>query len=185
MAAELHADQKRKKDDRTVPYVSHLLATAALVIEDGGDEDQAIAALLHDAMEDRGLTEERLEVEFGPEVARIVVACSDAVGSGESSKPPWLPRKQAHLEHLSRADEAVLRVTAADKLHNCRDVVADVSESGPACLERFRGGVDGTCWYYGAVAALLVAGLPSSRLTAELVTAVRRLHELVGLASPV
>jgi (p)ppGpp synthase/HD superfamily hydrolase len=178
VAAELHADQKRKKDDRTIPYVSHLLATAAMVIEDGGDEDQAIAALLHDAMEDRGLTEERLLVQFGAEVARIVVACSDTTGGGP--KPPWRPRKEAHLRRLRGADQAVLRVTAADKLHNCRDVVADVSESGPSCLERFRGGVEGTCWYYREVASILAAGLPASRLTAELATAVRRLHELVG-----
>jgi len=88
LAAELHATQRRKKDDRDIPYVSHLLAVAALVLEDGGSEDEAIAGLLHDAIEDQGLTPERVEDEFGPEVARIVVACSDAFAGPGGEKPP-------------------------------------------------------------------------------------------------
>lgn len=186
LAAELHADQKRKKDDRVVPYVSHLLATAALVLEDDGDEDQAIAALLHDAVEDRDLTEERITTEFGAEVARIVLACSDTAGGTDGEKPPYVPRKSHHIDKLRElgADTPVLRVTAADKLHNCRDILADLDEHGRDTLARFHGGVDGTCWYYGQMAELLREALPASRLTGPLCVAVERLHEVAGLAYP-
>jgi (p)ppGpp synthase/HD superfamily hydrolase len=179
LAAELHAAQRRKDEDRVVPYVSHLLAVTALVLEDGGDEDQAIAALLHDSVEDQGMTEARLTEEFGAEVARIVMACSDAAGEPGRPKPPWEERKRHHLAALARLgpDEPVLRVTAADKLHNCRGLLADVRGGGLQRLARFNGGVEGTCWYYGEMAALLRAGLPASALTAELTAAAESLAD--------
>jgi len=178
LAAELHAGQRRKSD---VPYISHPMAVSALVLEDGGDEDQAIAALLHDAMEDQGLTEKALVDGFGAEVARIVVACSDATGGPGGAKPPWKERKRHHLEALRRLgpDGAVLRVVAADKLHNCRDVVAAIHREGLGTLARFHGGVEGTAWYYAEVAAIVAAGLPGSSLTPDLVAASATLHDLV------
>jgi len=184
LAAELHAAQKRKKPDRDIPYVSHLLAVAALVLEDGGSEDEAIAGLLHDAVEDQGLTPERIELEFGPEVARIVTACSDAIAAPGARKDPWLPRKIAHVHHLADADASILRVTAADKLHNCLDVLADLEREGPQTLERFKGRAAGTCWYYGAMAQLLSRRLPASSLTPRLVEAAEALHAEVGLSFP-
>ena len=186
-AAEVHARQRRKKA-RVVPYVSHLLAVSAAVLDDGGSEEEAIAALFHDAIEDQGVTADELAGEYGPEVARIVVACTDAVGGPGTEKPEWLPRKKAHLSHLRRyaGDAGVLRVTAADKLHNCSDLVDDLQEEG-AGLERFdsfKGGLQGTCWYYGQMAELLRHALPGSRLTKGLVRSAQELHERVGLTYP-
>jgi len=181
-----HRAQVRKKPGPPVPYISHLLAVTALVLEDGGSEDEAIAALLHDTIEDQGVTGEEIAAAFGTEVARIVVACSDTAGAPGEEKPPWLDRKRHHLDVLARpgVDAAVLRVTAADKLHNCRDLVGDLRADGPASLTRFRGGVQGTCWYYARSAALLESRLPASRITADLAREVRVLHELAGVAFP-
>jgi (p)ppGpp synthase/HD superfamily hydrolase len=184
MAAELHATQKRKKDDRDIPYVTHLLSVAALVLEDSGSEDEAVAGLFHDALEDQGLTAKRLSAEFGPEVARIVEACSDAVAEPGVSKPEWLARKVKHVAHLEEADTAILRVTAADKLHNCLDIVADVARDGPETLDRFNGKAQGTCWYYGAMAQLLARRLAGSGLPAKLEEAARTLHTQTGYPFP-
>jgi (p)ppGpp synthase/HD superfamily hydrolase len=194
LAAELHAAQKRKKSDRDVAYVSHLFAVAALILEDGGGEDEAIAGLLHDSVEDQGMTGQRLGDEFGADVARIVIACSDAAGLVGDEKPPWRARKQHHLDALrdlppGDPTDRILRVTAADKLHNCRDLVADL-EALPqpdrtARLAEFNGGPDGTCWYYAQMSALLSDRLPASRLTAQLAEATARLHELAGIQIPI
>jgi len=185
-ASEWHRSQVRKKPGRAIPYISHPLAVTALVLEDGGSEDEAIAALLHDTIEDQGVTAEEIAAAFGPDVARIVVSCSDAAAAPGEAKAPWLERKRHHLEALARpgVDDAVLRVTAADRLHNCRDLVADLRADGPASLTRFRGGVQGTCWYYARSVALLEARLPMSRLTADLAREVRLLHELAGVPFP-
>src|SRR5258708_6720340 len=142
-ASRWHARQTRKKVGRAIPYVTHLLAVASLVLEDGGTEDEAIAGLLHDSIEDLDVTAAAIEGRYGAEVARIVLACSDAVGN---PKPPWRDRKEHHIASLRAADEAVLRVTAADKLHNCRDIVADVREEGRERLRQFRRGIRGPCW---------------------------------------
>ena len=186
LAAELHAGQKRKKESVAIPYIAHLMSVSALVLEDAGTEDEAIAALLHDAVEDQGLTPGRLIEQFGPEVTRIVLACSDAAGPPGATKPPWLERKLTHLAHLRHLgdDVPVLRVTAADKLHNCRDIVLDVESEGPQRMARFNGGVQGTCWYYGEMVGLLTANLPGSRLTPLLDASARRLHELAGVEFP-
>jgi|HubBroStandDraft_6_1064221.scaffolds.fasta_scaffold522616_2 (p)ppGpp synthase/HD superfamily hydrolase len=178
-----HGSQKRKKEHVTIPYVSHLLAVASLVLEDGGTEDQAIAGLLHDSVEDQGIELGTLVARYGAEVARIVDACSDAAGKVGEKKPPWKERKLHHLAKLRTLgpDEGVLRVTAADKLHNCRDIVADVRQQGIARLAGFNGGIDGTCWYYREMALLLEHNLPDSRLTSDLGREARLLHQFAGL----
>ena len=185
--AELHARQRRKKI-RDVPYVSHLLAVASAVLDDGGSEDEAIAALFHDSVEDQGVAPQALADDYGAEVARIVVACTDAVGTAGADKPPWLERKKAHLDHLRGlgGDTSVLRVTAADKLHNCSDIVLDLQEPGigPERFDLFKGGLHGTCWYYAAMAELLLAALPDSRLTAALRRSAVELHEAAGVRYP-
>jgi (p)ppGpp synthase/HD superfamily hydrolase len=156
------------------------------VLEDDGTEDEAIAALLHDSVEDQGVSPAEIADAYGDEVARIVVACSDSIAGPGIPKAPWLERKRRHLRHLDElgADIAVLRVTAADKLHNCRDLVADVRADGAAALTGFRGGVVGTCWYYASMSALLDARFAASRLTADLARETRVLHELTGVRFP-
>jgi (p)ppGpp synthase/HD superfamily hydrolase len=145
LATRLHARQKRK--DKNLPYVSHLLAVTALVLEDGGDEDEAIAALLHDAVEDQGglPTLDEIRQRFGERVAAIVEGCSD---SFVQPKPPWRVRKQDYLDHLRTASPSVRRVSLADKLHNARTILADLRQDGDDVWTRFNGGKEGSLWYY-------------------------------------
>ncbi len=147
-AARLHARQERKGSG--VPYIAHLLAVAALVLEDGGDEDEAIAALLHDAAEDQGglATLEDIRRRFGARVADIVAACSDTL---VTPKPPWKARKTAYLEHLRGAPPEARRVSLADKLHNARALLRDYRREGESTWARFTGGREGTLWYYRAL----------------------------------
>lgn len=147
-AAELHADQVRKGTG--VPYIAHLLNVTGIVLDYGGTETEAIAALLHDAVEDQGgmVVLEQIRHRFGHDVADIVAACSD---SFTVPKPPWRQRKDAYLEHLAEAPPSVLIVSAADKLHNARSILTDYLQMGDALFERFRGGKDGTLWYYQAL----------------------------------
>jgi (p)ppGpp synthase/HD superfamily hydrolase len=144
-ATRLHRGQLRK-GSRT-PYLAHLLAVTALVIEDGGDEDQAIAALLHDAAEDQGGIETLAEIRrlFGQQVADIVDGCTDTY---LVPKPPWRERKERYIDHLQTASQAVQRVSLADKLHNARSILLDLHHLGESTWERFNGGKDGTLWYY-------------------------------------
>ncbi len=144
-AFNLHRHQVRKGS--AIPYFAHLMAVASLVLEDGGDEDEAIAALLHDAVEDQGGWETLAEIRrrFGERVAQIVDGCTDAY---EHPKPPWQARKEAYLEHLNNASPEVLRVSLADKLHNARTLLVDLQLHGDAVWERFNGGKEGTLWYY-------------------------------------
>ena len=149
VAARLHAAQPRK--GTTIPYLSHLLGTCSIAMEFGADEDQAIAALLHDAIEDVEPVEmARAEVgRFGAEVLRIVEACTD---SDAHPKPPWHDRKEAYLAHLPEADAAILLVSASDKLHNARTIVTDLHRVGPDVWGRFRtASRDDSLWYYRAL----------------------------------
>jgi hypothetical protein len=147
-AAGLHAEQTRK--GTKVPYVSHLLAVSALVLEAGGDEDEAIAALLHDAIEDQGgdRTREAIRQRFGERVTRIVDGCTD---TDLIPKPPWRERKEQYVAHVRHAPPDVRRVSVADKLHNARTILADLRREGPSTFDRFKGGRDGTLWYYRAL----------------------------------
>lgn len=148
-AARLHAEQRRKGSG--TPYLAHLLSVSALAMEWGADEDQAIAALLHDAAEDQGGLPilEEIRQRFGDHVAQMVHDLSDTF---DDPKPPWKERKQTYLAHLKNADAAVLLVSACDKLHNLRSILYDLIAGGPAVFERFKGGRDGTLWYYDALA---------------------------------
>lgn len=144
-AAELHADQTRKGSG--IPYLTHLLAVTALVLEDGGDEDQAIAALLHDAIEDQGGYEllDEIRRRFGDRVADTVAGLTDTY---IRPKPPWRERKERYIRDLRQAPPEVVRVSLADKLHNARSIRKDLIEQGETLWDRFRGGKHGTLWYY-------------------------------------
>ena len=180
-AAEKHATQTRKKTD--VPYISHLMSVAALVLEAGGDEDQTVAALLHDVVEDCGGEPvlEKVRQHFGDRVAKIVAGCSDAY---TIPKPAWKQRKLDYLEVLRRADDDVRLVSAADKLHNVRTILSDYRTEGDAVWERFSGRRDGTLWYYRAVLDVLTGGNPN-RLVGELQRVVTELETLArkGIAN--
>ena len=147
-AHEAHRDQRRKKTER--PYISHLMGVASLVLQYGGDEEQAIAALLHDVVEDCGGAPrlEEIRKKFGERVARIVDGCTD---SDRVPKPPWRERKQGYLERVRSEPEEVLLVSAADKLYNIREILMDLREQGPSVWERFSGKREGSLWYYRAL----------------------------------
>jgi (p)ppGpp synthase/HD superfamily hydrolase len=147
-ATQLHAEQTRK--GTTVPYIAHLLAVASIVLENDGNEDEAIAALLHDAIEDQGgaATREEIRRRFGDTVVAIVDGCTDAE---ILPKPPWRARKEAYIAHLHHASPSMLLVSAADKLHNARTVLADYRVLGDDIWQRFNGGKEGTLWYYRSV----------------------------------
>jgi GTP pyrophosphokinase len=173
-AVRLHGGQTRKETQ--IPYLSHLPGVAAIVMAHGGDEDQAIAALLHDAVEDQGgrKTLERIRRRFGPAVARIVEGCSDA---DTVPKPPWRERKERYVAHLRTAPRSVLRVSAADKLHNARSIVADLRHHDASLWGRFTGGREGTLWYYRSlVGAYMDAGVgPLAEELARVVAEMERL----------
>ena len=147
-ATQLHARQWRK--GTTIPYIAHLLSVSAIVLENGGGENEAIAALLHDAIEDQGGDSTRQEIRrrFGAAVVAIVDGCTD---SDEFPKPPWRARKEAYIAHLREATASVRLVATADKLHNARAVLVDYRLLGDSLWQRFHGGKDGTLWYYRAV----------------------------------
>ncbi len=175
-ATHLHTGQVRK--GTPVPYIAHLLAVAAIVLEHGGNEDEAIAALLHDAVEDQGgaATREDIRRRFGETVVQIVDGCTDAE---TIPKPPWRPRKEAYLAHLREASPSVRLVSAADKLHNARAILADYRAVGDALWQRFSGGKEGTLWYYRSlVETLREAG--TTPLVEELARVVAELERVVS-----
>ena len=148
MAHELHARQRRKGSG--TPYLNHLLSVAALVGEYGGDEDQFIAALLHDAVEDQGgrPTLERIRDCFGDNVANLVWECSD---SDSEPKPPWQARKDNHIAHVMTSKPALRLIIAADKLHNAQSIRRDLRQHGAEVWNRFKGGREGMVWYLNAM----------------------------------
>lgn len=150
-ATRLHARQIRKGSG--VPYITHLLSVCALVLEAGGSEDEAIAALLHDAVEDQGgaTTREAIRARFGEAVAQIVDGCTE---SDVQPKPPWQERKQQFLERLRHSSPEVRRVALADKLHNARSLLMDQPHWGSEFWGHFKGGKEGTLWYYRALAEI-------------------------------
>lgn len=160
MAHRYHADQKRKGAE--TPYFGHLLGVASLVIDEGGTEDEAIAALLHDAPEDQGGEEtlEEIGEVFGEPVKRIVHRLSDTF---EDPKPPWKKRKEDYLAHLRTEDDrSVLLVSIADKLHNARSIVLDQADYGEQVWDRFTGGKEGSLWYYGELVRIFDKRFPGA-----------------------
>lgn len=181
-AAKLHNGQRRKGNG--VPYVSHLLAVASLVLEHGGTEDEAIGALLHDAIEDQprdGATRTEIERQYGPAVLAIVEGCTDNVENAGRGKESWKLRKETYLAHLATASESIRLVSAADKLHNARSTLGDLRAHGDAIWERFNARKDGSLWYYRAlVDAFRAAGGSEQqlRLVDELERTVREMESL-------
>jgi (p)ppGpp synthase/HD superfamily hydrolase len=178
-ASQLHKGQVRKGTN--IPYLSHLLAVTAIVLEDGGDEDMAIAALLHDAVEDQGGEPTLLEIKrrFGDRVAFIVDGCTD---SYEQPKPPWLERKKEYLEHLRSAPQDVRRVSLADKLHNTRSILFNLRVSGESAWERFSGGKEGSLWYYKSLAKIF-RETEDSPMVSEYVRVVEKIEQLAASGS--
>lgn len=155
-AHQVHQNQRRKGTG--IPYIAHILGVAALAIEYGATEDEAIGALLHDAAEDGGgeATLAEIRARFGDAVADIVLGCSDSLVEDPEDKLPWRERKENYLAHLEKASASVLLVSAADKLHNVRSIIRDYREHGEEIWQRFHGRRDGTLWYYETVADTLV-----------------------------
>ncbi|MBN2044332.1 MAG: HD domain-containing protein [Anaerolineales bacterium] len=144
-ALHIHRGQTRKGSQ--TPYFAHILGVASLVLEDGGSEIEAIAALLHDAAEDGAgqQTLDQIRVQFGEEIAGIVLDCSDTL---ETPKPPWRARKQAHIDHLENSRPESIRVKLADKVHNANNLLRSLHEHGPSVWDDFKGGRAGTLWYF-------------------------------------
>ncbi|MBP1749484.1 MAG: metal dependent phosphohydrolase [Deltaproteobacteria bacterium] len=174
-AAKLHARQIRKGSE--VPYIAHLIGVASIALEYGADEDEAIAALLHDAIEDQGGAEAREEIKkrFGEKVVTIVEGCTDA---DVKPKPPWRQRKETYIAHIKDASPSVHLVSCSDKLHNARTILKDYRMHGDKLWERFKGGKEGTLWYYRSLSDIFQTVYPSP-LTEELE---RVVSEIEGLA---
>jgi len=151
-ANQIHAEQKRKATG--APYMAHILGVTAIVLEDGGSEEEAIAALLHDAAEDQGGEEILLTIreKFGEKVEQIVRECSDTL---VSPKPPWKERKENHLHVVETALPETLRIMQADKVYNARNLQRTLIEQGPQTWQNFKGGREGTLWYFRQMHALL------------------------------
>ena len=178
-AARVHRDQVRK--GTSTPYITHLLAVASIVGENGGTEDEVVAALLHDAPEDQGGESRLREIraQYGDGVAEIVDGCTDTY---ETPKPPWRERKERYLAHLAGASGSVRLVSSADKLHNARTVLSDYRLLGEELWARFSGGKEGTLWYYRAVVGTLRGDGP---IVEELDRVVTELEALSGKHDPV
>jgi (p)ppGpp synthase/HD superfamily hydrolase len=180
-ARAAHAGQVRK--GTTIPYISHPIAVASLVLTYGGDEDQAIAGLLHDVLEDCGAHHEQaIRDQFGSRVTTMVLDMTDgtaeskaAADTPEAKRDDWRRRKVAYLEHMASVGDDTLLVSACDKLHNARAIVGDLAdqETGPAVFERFKAGRDGTLWYYGELANVFAS--KGSPVAAALASAVREM----------
>lgn len=191
-ARRAHGEQVRK--GTTIPYLAHPMAVAGLVLAHGGDEDQAIAALLHDVVEDCELFEdgvphaEAIEREFGTRVVAMVLACTDASAADKSAERAgetpeqklvgWYARKRAYLAHLAGARPDALLVSACDKLHNARAIRLDLARIGGKLFERFNAGREGTLWYYRELASRFTA--LGSPVAGELDREVSEIERLVA-----
>lgn len=175
-ASRLHASQERKASG--VPYFAHLMGTSAIALRYGADEDQAIAALLHDAAEDQGGREclEEISAKFGEHVATIVAGCTD---SWTQPKPPWRQRKEAYLDKLPYKERDVLLVSCADKIDNARSILKDYRLVGESLWGRFRGGKEGTLWYYSELVKAFTA-VEAFTIGGELARVVAQVEALVA-----
>jgi (p)ppGpp synthase/HD superfamily hydrolase len=182
-ATSLHASQLRKGTD--IPYVSHLIGVAGIVLENGGGRDEAIAALLHDAIEDQAMDfpggapalRQEILTKFGSRVLDIVESCTDAE---TNPKPPWRARKEVYIAHLEHVSPEARLVSCADKLHNAQAIVGDLRVIGEALWARFNGGKDGTIWYYRSLASVFIRLGP--KVLAEKLD--RIVSEMEELANP-
>ena len=169
-----------------IPYLAHVLAVSALVLEHGGDEDQAIAALLHDVAEDSGgrARLDEIRERFGGDVSDIVAACSDSLAEDPTAKRPWWDRKVAYIAHLADAPPHALLVSAADKLHNATAILNDYQRLGEALWSRFNddSGRAGQLWYQRSVSEVIsqrLTGPGGQDLAARLTKTVRALCDAV------
>jgi len=182
-AAELHEAQKRKGGD--VPYVAHLLGVASIVLEHGGDEDQAIAALLHDALEDQAhrMTPREISARFGDRVEKIVEACTDGDPAEQVDRDParWRVRKQKYIDEIASKPAEALLVSMADKLYNARAILEDFREIGDRVWARFTAGRDGNLWYYRALLTAFKARA-DNRLWHELDRTVAEIERMAAAA---
>lgn len=169
----VHNEQKRKGTE--IPYVAHLMAVTAIVLENGGTEEEAIAAFLHDAAEDQGgrKTLDEIERHFGSGVAAVVASCTDA---WTTPKPPWRQRKEAYIKHIAEASPSALLVSMADKLHNARAILNDYQRIDDELWQRFSGSKEDILWYYRGLADAFAKTGVKPELSAELTDVVLRLE---------
>jgi len=174
-ASQVHREQDRKKSG--IPYISHLLGVASIVLDYGGDEEMAIAALLHDAVEDHGGMPRLHEIEerFGPEVSRMVAALSDTFAEHHDKKEGWEERKNNYLTRLREEPDDVLLISAADKLYNAKAILDDYRDIGPAVFDRFKRGAKEQLWYFDELLRIFRAH-PPNRIVNDLEGVVQELR---------
>lgn len=179
LAVEAHDGQKRKGTQ--IPYIAHPMAVASIALEHGADEEQAMAALLHDAVEDGGPEyAQRIREQFGNRVADIVAGCTDGVPDATGTKEAWQPRKERYIAHLQEASDDVLLVSGSDKLHNARAIVEDLLITGQAVFKRFTATKEQTLWYYETLAGIFEErGTPVANALSD---TVERMKELAAQA---
>lgn len=177
----LHCNQTRKGTE--TPYISHLVAVSLIALEHGANEDEAIAALLHDAVEDQGglATLKAIETQFGKNVANIVAGCTDSIVDTQQgeAKLPWQSRKEQYIAHLATVEPSVRLVSTADKYHNAMSILRDYKDLNEALWSRFTGGKAGTLWYYRALVEAFKKH-ESSPLVNKLEQIVAELEQLAG-----
>jgi len=175
LASKAHEGQVRK--GTTIPYITHPVVVAGLVAQYGGDEDQQVAALLHDVLEDGGPHyAEQIGAQFGGRVLAIVQACSDVQGQDSSRKLAWTERKRAYLAHLKSAPDEALLVSGCDKLSNARAILDDLVTIGPSVFDRFNAKLEGAVWYYEALSQLFTdRKVPMAKTLADTLQKIRRL----------
>jgi len=174
--AQLQTRTKRRRKGKTVPYLAHLLGVTSLVLEAGGNEDESIAALFHDTVEDQWTTLEDIRRRFGEAVARIVDGCTD---TDQYPKPPWKPRKAKYIENLRRAPSDVLLVSLADKLYNAKSTLIDLQERGDEFWTSFNAGRDDHLWYYQSLIQVYRANIRTRNwMLSELEDTVKKINAL-------
>ncbi len=176
-ATQAHGNQMRKKTG--IPFVAHILGVTAIALEYGASETEAISALLHDTVEDCGGADRLRDIreKFGDDVAGIVDGCTDTY---ETPKPPWLERKRAYIEHLKDSDSSTRLVSASDKLHNTRAILAELRRHGTDVFDRFGGKKDGTLWYYRTLVTAFREHGNHTDLIGELDRVVTEIEKLTG-----
>lgn len=180
LAARAHEGQVRK--GTSIPYITHPVAVSALVAQYGGDEDQQIAALLHDVLEDGGVYfAAEVEAGFGPRVLAIVQGCTDGSPDAAGKKAPWRERKEAYLAHLGEAGKDVWMVSGCDKLNNARAILDDLQTVGVAVFDRFTAKREGTLWYYSALSQVFTDA--EAPMCEELAATVAQIEEIAAAAA--